>query len=145
MSTTTQPPTFRRLSGAITKVDTDLGLVFGWLMVCQKRDDDGDLVDYFDKQGDHIPHEQMIAKAADFMIDSRATKAMHSGSINGTAVFAFPMTPEIAKAYGIEVGDRTGLMFAAKPDAESLERFRSGDYAGFSIGGAYIDRQEVTD
>lgn len=135
---------FRHHSGQIIKVDDSLGLVFGWLMVCKVRKSaDEPFAEYFDVQGDAIDEDGMVAAAADFMVKSRATKAMHKGDVNGVAVFAFPLTEAIAKAYGI-VTNQTGLLFAAKPDAESLEKFRSGEYNGFSIGGAHIERPEVT-
>ena len=135
---------FRHKAGQIVKVDDSLGLVFGWLMVCKLcKSADDPFVPYTDVQGDAIDEDGMLKAATDFMIKSRATKAMHKGDVNGVAVFAFPLTESIAKQFGIET-NMTGLLFAAKPDAESLAKFKSGEYTGFSIGGVHIDRQEVT-
>ena len=138
---TMNPETFR-CQGEITKVDDGLGLVFGWLMVCQKRNNDGILKDYNDVHGNIIDPEGMVEALADYMINSRTTKAMHRGGPRGQAVFAFPMTEEIAKAYGFENVPMTGALFAAKPDPESLQKFQDGEYTGFSIGGVHLERPE---
>lgn len=117
----------------ILKVDDELGLVLGWAIICTI-----DGVEYFDKQGDHIPDNSMLEASADFMLNSRVAKEMHVGDEKGTVVFAWPMTEEIAKSFGIEV-QQTGLMIAMKPDnPEMLEKFRDGTYNGFSIGGHRI-------
>jgi Putative phage serine protease XkdF len=114
----------------IIKVDDDLGLVMGWAIICTV---DGE--PYFDKQGDHITESGMLEASTDFMKSFRVAKEMHVGDEKGTIVFAWPMTDEIAKAFGVEV-DQTGLMIAMKPDSdEMLEKFRDGTYNGFSIGG----------
>jgi hypothetical protein len=134
--TTTTAKKFEK-SVKVLKVDTDLGLVFGWGIICKK---DGE--DYIDLQKDHITEDAMLNAAADFMANSRVAKEMHTGDAAGSIVFAFPMTGEIAKAYGVETRD-TGLMIAMKPDADMLERFRDGTLTGFSIGGSYGESEEV--
>ena len=46
------------------------------------------------------------------------------------------MTSDIAKALDIEI-EKTGFVVGMKPsDPEILEKFRSGEFTGFSIGGA---------
>ena len=137
-------PSFRSF-GEIEKVDDELGIVFGWLMVCQKRDDDGTLRKYYDLQGDHIPEDVMLEAAADFMVESRATKVMHEGDQQGVAVFAWPVTEEIAKAYGDPPPAMTGLRFAARPPADVLAKFKSGEYTGFSIGGVHLQSPNPVD
>lgn len=127
----------------VTKVDSELGLVMGWAIVCQK---DGE--PYFDLQGDHIPEGAMLKAAADFMVNSRVAGEMHGRDGEGQpvqaghVVFAFPMTSDIAKAFGVET-DTTGLMIAMKPDDGMLAKFKSGEYTGFSIGGGRITDEEV--
>lgn len=122
----------------VFKVDDDLGLVFGWAIISKQ---DGE--DYFDTQGDHIPEIAMLKASADFMAKSRQSKEMHQGGSVGTAIFAWPMTADIAKAMGI-VTKNTGLMIAIKPDNdEILQKYKSGEYSGFSIGGARIKDQDV--
>lgn len=132
----------------VLKVDVDLGLVFGFAIVCKV---DGE--DYEDLQGDTIPEDSMLEAAADFMQHSRVSKEMHSGDQDGTVVFAFPLTTDIAKALGIQT-EKTGLIVALKPSPDVLEKFRDGTYTGFSIGGQrlldepvgkYDDSQERDD
>lgn len=123
----------------VLKVDEDLGLVIGWAIV-SKVDDEP----YFDLQGDHITEKAMLEAATDFMLHSRMAAEMHKNEDGdeevekaeerGSVVFAWPMTTEIAEAFGI-VTKQTGLMVAMKPDAEMLKRFRDGELTGFSIGG----------
>lgn len=121
----------------VCKVDDSLGLVFGWAIVCTE---DGD--PYFDVQGDHIPEYSMVKAATDFMLHSRAAKEMHQGDETGQILYAFPMTSDIAKALGIET-KRTGLLIGMRPSPEVLGKFRDGTYTGFSIGGAYLQNEEV--
>ena len=128
------------LTADVAKVNEDLGLVMGFAIIC-KRDGEP----YFDVQDDHVPEDAMMAAALDFMQHSRTAKDMHSGQSAGCVVFAWPMTEEVAKAFNI-VTDTTGLMIAMKPDSdELLEKFRSGEYTGFSIGGERITDEEVDD
>lgn len=122
----------------IAKVDTSLGLVFGWAIISTENG-----VQYFDKQEDHIPDESMLAAAADFMQSDRVHKEMHAGGAKGQIVFAWPMTAEIAKAFGITT-PKTGLMVAAKPDAATLAKFVSGELTGFSIGGTRVVDEVVS-
>lgn len=124
----------------IKKVDDELGLVMGFAIVCNI---DGE--PYFDLQGDHIPEDSMLKAATDFMANSREAKEMHAGDRIGDILFAFPLTSETAKAYEIET-KTTGLMIAMKPaDEETLEKFRSGEYSGFSIGGLRLEDEDVSE
>ena len=122
----------------IKKVDEELGLVMGFAIVCNI---DGE--PYFDLQGDHIPEDAMLKAAADFMENSREAKEMHAGDRIGDILFAFPLTEDTAKAYEITT-KTTGLMIAMKPaDDEILEKFRSGEFTGFSIGGLRVEDEDV--
>lgn len=120
----------------VQKVDEELGLVLGWAIVCSENGEP-----YFDLQGDHITEEAMFKAAADFMQHSREMTEMHEEGA-GTIVFAFPMTGEVQKAFGIEC-EKTGLLIAAKPDPDTLEKFKSGELTGFSIGGVRGEDEEV--
>ncbi len=84
----------------------------------------------------------MLKASADFMQHSRVAKDMHAGDQVGDVVFAFPLTTEIAKSLGIKT-KKTGLLIGMKPDAETLKKYVSGDYTGFSIGGKRITDEEV--
>jgi hypothetical protein len=121
----------------VVKVDNSLGLVFGFAIVCKV---DGE--EYYDVQGDHIPEAAMLEAACDFMQNSRVAKEMHAGDERGSVVFAWPLTEDIAKSFGMQV-TKTGLMIAMKPDPEVLEKFESGEYTGFSIGGRRVEDEEV--
>lgn len=131
--------------GQIAKVDAALGLVFGYAIVCKI---DGE--DYYDLNVDpdgervpeHIPEDAMLKAAADFMEHHRVAKEMHAGDPIGPAIFAFPLTTDIAKALDI-VPHKTGLLFAMKPSPDVLAKFVSGEYTGFSIGGVRIQNEDV--
>lgn len=123
----------------VIKVDESLGLVLGYAIVCTENGEP-----YFDVQGDHIPEDSMLKASLDFMENSQVAKEMHDGDQTGTVVFAWPMTEDIAKAFGIET-KKTGLMIAVKPNKNMLEKFKSGELTGFSIGGEYIQNEEVED
>ena len=117
-------------SAEVIKVDSSLGLVFGWAIVCK----DGGK-DYIDVQNDHIPESAMLVAGADFMKNSRRGGEMHQRLDAGDILFAFPMTTEIAKAFNFDTHGKTGLIIGAKPDATQLAKFVSGELTGFSIGG----------
>ncbi len=118
---------FLKIEGGST---ADLGLVFGWGIICKEAG-----VEYFDLQDDHAPEDAMLEAALDFMESSQVAKEMHDGDSIGQILFAFPLTTDIAKAFGLQT-ETTGLMIAMKPSSdEVLEKFRSGEYTGFSIGG----------
>lgn len=121
-------------SANILKVDDTLGLVIGWAIISKQEG-----ADYFDCQGDHIPEDAMLKAATDFMQSSRVVGDMHEKDEGGQVVFAFPMTTEIAKAFGITTKS-TGLMIGIKPkDQKTLEKYKNGTYTGFSIGGVRVD------
>jgi hypothetical protein len=125
------------LQAKVVKADSSLGLVMGWAIVCKQ-----DGVDYFDLQGDHIPEQAMLEASTDFMANSREARVMHQGASAGTVVFAWPMTTEVAKAFGIET-DKTGLMVAMRPDPAVAKGFMDGTFTGFSIGGKRIEDRVV--
>ena len=127
----------------VIKVDEELGLVFGWSIVCTIDDEE-----YFDVQGDAVPEQSMLKHSMEFMLVDRTQGDMHAktddGEVveKGTVVFCFPLTREVAKAFGIETRV-TGLMVAIKPsDPEILQKFKDGDYTGFSIGGTRDTRHD---
>lgn len=114
----------------VKKVDPELGLVFGWAIVCKEAGEP-----YFDLQGDHIPEHSMLKAATVFAKGARMAKEMHVGGGRGTVVFMLPFTEDVAKSLGITNPQRTGLIIGMAPDGEMLEKFKSGELRGFSIGG----------
>lgn len=122
----------------VAKLDDELGLVFGYAIVCKENGEE-----YFDVQGDHIPEDAMLAAALDFMKNSRAANEMHGTERIGDIVFAFPLTTDIGQSMGLQM-EKTGLMIAMQPsDPDVLEMFKNGTYKGFSIGGRRIEDEVV--
>jgi hypothetical protein len=120
----------------IAKVDEELGLVFGWGIVCKIAGEE-----YYDVQGDHIPEDAMLEAVTEFAKTDRTAGDMHVFK-DGTVVHEFPLTEDIAAAFGITT-DRTGWMVAVAPSPDVLQKFKSGEYTGFSIGGKYIENETV--
>lgn len=117
-------------SAAVVKVDDELGLVFCWAFTSTT----GDGSDHFDLQGDCIDQD-FVKACADFMTDGGgAVDEMHDSNATGRVVFAMPMTPDVAKAFGV-VSKTIGLMIALKPSATALAKFKDGTYTGVSIAG----------
>lgn len=125
------------VTGEVTKVSEELGLVFGWAIVSTV---DGQ--PYFDLQGDHIPDATVLKASTEFMASLRVAKEMHVGGARGEVIHSMPLTAEVAAAFGITC-KRTGLMIAMRPDAEMLAKFKSGELRGFSIGGRRGDDEPV--
>lgn len=120
----------------VAKVNKKLGLVFGFAAVSKANG-----AEYFDTQGDALPDETLLESATEFMLERRVSGEMHEVQ-DGTPVFLFPLTEEIAKALGI-VSSRYGLLYGAKPSPEVFAKFESGEYTGFSIGGKRLEEQVV--
>ena len=122
----------------VIKVDESLGLVFGFAVVSKVGGEP-----FFDSQGDHIPDDALLKASLDFAASSRISKEMHRpDSEEGAVFFIFPLTEEIAKSLEIE-SPMHGLLIGMKPPADVFEKFRDGTYSGFSIGGKYIESEEV--
>ena len=121
----------------VNSVDKSLGLVFGWGIICKK-----DGLPYIDHGDDHIPENEMLEATYDFMKNSQVVDDMHDQEEHGTVVYSMPLTEEIAKAYNIE-SNIYGWMVGVKPDPDLFEKFVSGEYTGFSIGGVLETFTEV--
>ncbi len=131
------------------KAADELGLVFGWGMICKQ-----DGVDYFDLNidtaGQHagkrvpenIPEPSMLKSALGFSLGDRAGNEMHDGPDRGIFPFVFPLTTELAKAYGIETRT-TGLLVGYKPPPDVFAKFKSGEYSGFSAEGSRLSYAET--
>lgn len=117
----------------VIKVDRTHGVVLGWGIVCTEKG-----ADYYDLQDEHIPEDVMFNACVDFNENCQMASEMHVGDDRG-AMFTFPMTSDVAKAFGFPT-DVTGMMVMLKP-AEAcredvLTKFETGVYKGFSIGGS---------
>lgn len=117
------------------KIDTMQRLVFGWGQICTKNG-----VDYFDTDNQNFPEDVTLVAWKEFMRQERRThKAMHAGVEVGDVVFAFPMLTDIAKSLGFENLPQTGILTGVYvADDATLQKFISGEYTGFSIGGSAV-------
>jgi len=144
--------TEKRIQARVAKVEPELGIVFGWAIISKVKGKD-----YYDTQGDHIPEYSMLRAAAGFMRGNRTAGNMHrvvspayrAAEIGdkvqtiGIVLFAFPLTTDIAKQMDIKA-DFTGLMIGMKVhDSKVLDKFKSGEYTGFSIGGRRLKDKDV--
>jgi len=138
----------QKFDATIMKVDDALGMVFGYAIICKV---DGS--DYYDLNIDpdgkrvpeHIPEGTMLKSSMDFMQNSRIGSEMHKeGSKDGTYLYAFPLTTDIAKSLGIETRT-TGLLVGFKPSPELFAKFKDGTYKGFSIEGKRLAVEEVNE
>lgn len=127
------------LEHLICKVDAPRKLVFGWAQVCTKEG-----APYYDTDNEHFPEDVTLDAWVGFMKDYREHKAMHSGESVGEVVFAFPAFPDILSSLGIQTGNISGMIVGVKVDDPGvLEKFHSGAYLGFSIGGAAVYQDEA--
>ena len=127
----------RKMSVAckVVKTDASRRLIFGHLIVCKV---DGE--DYYDTDGTNVPEEVMLEAALDWAKSVKAADVNHEGDDIGTHPFLFPMTEEIAAAYGIKGLSKAGLMVAQQVNAETFKRFESGELTGFSVeGGGQVE------
>lgn len=144
-----KPSAARPLQVNVCKVDTSLGLVFGYAIVCKVGGEDYYDTGSADPDGavysDHISEDEMLAATTEFMLTARVAKEMHdpADQPRGVVVHSFPLTTEIAKALDI-TADKTGWLIAMKPDDAMLAKFASGELTGFSIGGTAHREKETT-
>lgn len=119
-----------QLHGEITKADDSQRMVWGWASVISENG-----VPLEDRQGDVIEADTLVKAATDFMFSVRTTKQMHVGGKVGEFVHSFPLTADIAKAFGIQC-DKEGWIVACKILDEAVwQKVKSGELRAFSIGG----------
>lgn len=154
----------------VAKVDSKLGLVIGYAIVCKIKNADGVFEDYYDTgsedpatgdvYSDHITEKAMLEACTEFMKSSRVATEMHERATDdsgillrdeegraipvkkGSIVHSFPLTEDTAKLLGWEV-EKTGWVVAMEPDAEVLKKFEDGTYKQFSIAGRLTRQVEV--
>ncbi len=114
---------------SVTNVDDELGLVFGWGMITGLNGED-----YYDTDNQHISSDMMLKATTGFMQSERVSNDSHTTSDIGQVIHSFPLSKEIAESMGV-VSKINGWMVAVKPSAEILEKFKSGEYTGFSVEG----------
>jgi hypothetical protein len=123
----------------VLKVDDEQRIVYGWASVVTE---DGAPV--VDSQGDVIEPIEMEKMANDFMLDVRTAKAMHAGDKIGEVIHSLPLTAELTKALGLQ-SDLEGWIVGVKIHSDEVwESVKSGEFAGFSIGGKAASREEMS-
>lgn len=128
----------------VCKVDTDRKLVFGWAQICTKNQEP-----YYDTDNQFFPEDVTLGDSesgwTEFMMQKRVHKAMHDGESVGDVVFAFPAFNDVMKSLGFETINQTGVIAGVYvSDTDTLQKFHSGEFTGFSIGGSatFIDEEE---
>ena len=161
----------RKIEVTACKVDSKLGLVIGYAIVCKVKNADGKFEPYYDSgtedpsdgevYSDHITEKAMLEGVTEFMKSARIATEMHERELDddgeqvlddegraipvkkGVVVHSFPLTEDIAAALGIEC-QKTGWIVAMQPDAEMLKKFQDGTLKQFSIGGRVARRVEAS-
>ena len=123
----------------VLKVDDEQRIVYGWASVVTE---DGAPV--VDSQGDVIEPIEMEKMANDFMLDVRTAKAMHAGDKIGEVIHSLPLTEALTKALGLQ-SDMEGWIVGVKIYSDEVwDSVKSGEFAGFSIGGKAASREEMS-
>lgn len=117
-------------SADVLKLDNERRIAWGWAYVSTIK---GEI--QTDTQGDSISPAEMEKMADRFMASARMAKAMHEGEQIGEVLHSFPLTAEIAKAFGMET-DREGWIIGMKIHDDAVwDQMKAGTFKGFSIGG----------
>lgn len=121
------------LESPIVKVNSEKGLIFGWGY--QSIAKNGTAV--IDVSGDIVDDPDELEDAAyDFVQNSRRGDRMHKGEPVATLIESVVVTPEKARALGIEHNMPTGWWIGMKVhDPDVLQEIREGKLRSFSVGG----------
>lgn len=137
MSTFRQPEIKGRFEKSAQFFKVEDGIAYGWAIVCTEHGQP-----YWDLQNDHIPEDEMVSAAVEFMKHSRIGSDQHTGEHVGDIVFGLPVTKANASAFGIQ-SSKTGLLIGYQPqDPVHLDMIARGERTGFSIGGYLLDFDE---
>ena len=120
----------------VCKLNEELRVAYGWAFTSKTREDyESDWVPYIDLQNDEIPEDVAELAAKGFAESSRVAKEMHQGDQIGEVIFVFPLTEENAEAMDIQA-TKSGVMVGMRVDDDEVwEKFTTGEYRAFSIGG----------
>lgn len=120
----------------VLKTDCKNKLVYGWAIVNKVRNEEGELVDYYDTDNEHFPEDITLKSFEEFMTGDRLVDDIHDEKPIGQVIFCFPMISGIAESFGIlDKLPQTGMIIGTRIDSiEILGKFESGEYTGFSIG-----------
>lgn len=127
-------PTYNEMLVPVAKVDTDRRMVFGWGQIVTEKGQE-----LFDTDNQAIPKVVALDGWLEFAKGNRMLKAMHAGESRGMIPFIFPMFDDVVKSLGFEPIGKEGIAVGAFiEDDETLAKFDSGEYSGFSIGGGAV-------
>lgn len=123
-------------NAGVVKIDEELRLVFGWANVTVMADEE-----VVDLQDDTMDTQVLVKSFMEFMSASRTGGHMHSRDDNkspisiGEVVFAFPMTPDIKKSFGIDIPQEGVIIGVRVDDDQVWKDVKDGKLPAFSIGG----------
>lgn len=117
-------------AGAVTKIDSDKQLVFGWVTLSEVN---GETV--VDKQGDVISESAMEDMAHNYVLTCRTAGEMHEKVGVGKLVESIVFTKEKQKALGIDLGKSGWWCGFQVTDKEVWKKVKDGTYSAFSIHG----------
>lgn len=132
------------LYGDFAKTDMEKGQAFGFFSVAKV----GDTI-VTDGEGDQIPPSELEDAAYDHVIESRIADDNHDGSNRGTLIESMVFTPEKCAAIVKALADQGIKAVVDIPvhawwaghlitDLEVRKKVKSGEYAGYSIGGKAV-------
>ena len=78
--------------------------------------------------------EALVKRAERPALVDPEDRALAKVEARGDVPLGFPLTVEIAEALKIK-SDHYGFLAGIRPDPPMLEKFKSGEYTGFSLGG----------
>lgn len=118
---------------AITKVDSDRNLVFGWANVSIRKDGEQIL----DSQGHMIDPEDLEEAAYLFNLFFRKSGVMHESESVGELIESFMVTPEKLEAMGLAKDALPQALWVGFyiEDDKVFEKVKTGEYSMFSIQG----------
>lgn len=119
-----------RISVPIRKFNTELRTVYGFASVSTKN---GELVE--DAHGDMISSDELVKAAHDFVRFFRTGMEMHNGTMVGEVVECAVFTKDVQEALGIDLGLEGMWIGYRVYDEDVWQKFLSGVYKAFSIGG----------
>jgi hypothetical protein len=120
--------------GAITKIDEDKRLVFGWASII--KDTEGKVL--LDRQNDFIDSEDELEKSAyTYVLHSRDGGEMHVRKGVSTMVESVVLTKEKQESLGIPAGTvPIGWWIGFRVNDDRVwDEVKKGGYAGFSVHG----------
>ena len=96
---------------------------------------------YVDAQGDHIPTNELVRVAHEFVSSSRVGGIMHMRHADGSVVKAgkvvssVVLTNALQKAMNIDLGFEPWIVGMQIDDPDVAKAIKSGQLSGFSIAG----------